>query len=142
MTMGYIWVMESKRPRLVVGVLARRRQKYLLIKEKIEGGKEWWLVPGGGVEWGETLEQAVKRELLEETNLKLKKAKFLTHKEAVFPKFGYHALIMFFETSVRSGKPKFEKKAIASGWFTAKEAKKLVLVDSAKWLFEESGLIQ
>jgi hypothetical protein len=48
---------------------------------------------------------------------------------------------MFFETTVEAGQPKYEKKVLAAGWFTAKEAKKLILVDSAKWLFEESGLI-
>lgn len=42
--------------------------KILLIHRKKEG-KEYWVFPGGGVEEGETNEQAVIREVKEETGL-------------------------------------------------------------------------
>ena len=133
--------MKDKRPRVVVGVLPRRGKKYLLVKEKLEGGKEWWIVPGGGVEWGETIEEAIRRELMEETKLAAKKLTFLAHKEAVFPEVGYHTVIFFYEAQVDGKEPVYEKKIIEGGWFTADEAKRLDLVESAQWLFHESGLI-
>ena len=40
-----------------------------------KNGKEYFVVPGGGVEDYETIEEAVKRELWEETSLKLTKSK-------------------------------------------------------------------
>lgn len=44
--------------------------KILLMHRKKEG-REYWVFPGGGVEKDETPEQAVKREVLEETSLKV-----------------------------------------------------------------------
>lgn len=42
--------------------------KILLIHRKRDG-KEYWVTPGGGVEEGETLEEAVKREVREEIGI-------------------------------------------------------------------------
>ena len=41
------------------------------------GLQEWWTLPGGGVERGETPEQAVRREVLEETGLVAKDVDYL-----------------------------------------------------------------
>ncbi len=131
--------MKERKPKLVVGILARNKNKFLLARETIEGGKQYWIVPGGKVEFGETIEDAAKRELLEETGIKVTKLKFLCFKEAIFSKFNYHTVIFFYE--VRTNKTKLEKdvdgKVIESKWFTKPEIKKLKLVDSAEWLFKE-----
>lgn len=46
--------------------------KVLLIHRKKEG-KEYWVFPGGGIEEGESPEEAVKREVKEETSLDVTK---------------------------------------------------------------------
>ena len=132
---------KDKKPRVVVGVLAKRKNKYLLVKEKLEGGQEWWIVPGGGVEWGESIEDAIKRELQEETKLVTKSVKHLGVKEAIATEHDYHSVIFFYEAEVHDGAVELEEKIIESGWFTVEEAKELKLVFSAEWLFKESGLI-
>lgn len=131
----------ERKPKLVVGVLAKNKNKYLLAKEILEGGKTWWIVPGGKVEFGETIEDAAKREILEETGIKAKRLKFLCFKEALFPEYNYHTVIFFFLVETRQNKigKDVEGKVLEAGWFTRKEAKKLPLVDSAKWLFEWMG---
>jgi len=48
--------------------------RILLVKHKKERGGYWqgkWICPGGGLEPGETIAQGIKREVLEETNLKI-----------------------------------------------------------------------
>ncbi len=50
-------------------VVVNGKQEVLLTKRAIEPFKGWWDLPGGFVEEGETLEQAVARELMEETGL-------------------------------------------------------------------------
>ncbi|MED1865309.1 NUDIX hydrolase [Fictibacillus nanhaiensis] len=41
--------------------------KVLLVKQKVKRGDIVWNYPGGGVEYGETFEQACVREVMEET---------------------------------------------------------------------------
>ena len=51
----------------------------ILLMHRINNGKEYYVFPGGGVENGETVEQAVLREVQEETSLKVKIEKLLYH---------------------------------------------------------------
>ena len=55
----------------VLGVLQRPDGKFLITRRKLdkEWAPGWWEVPGGGVRAGETSEQAVLRELQEETGI-------------------------------------------------------------------------
>ena len=44
----------------------------LLIRQRAhDTGKSYWLLPGGGIEAGETEEECVEREMWEETNLRV-----------------------------------------------------------------------
>ena len=52
--------------RIRVGVLICRDGEVLLVRHE-KGGRSYWLVPGGGVDAGETMVAAGARELLEET---------------------------------------------------------------------------
>lgn len=63
--------MKSYPPRPVVGVgaVVLDARRVLLIKRAHEPLKGQWSLPGGRVELGETLEQAVAREVQEETGL-------------------------------------------------------------------------
>ncbi|MEV0537266.1 NUDIX hydrolase [Kitasatospora sp. NPDC050463] len=54
----------------VVAALLRRGDKIVLVQEQ-RHGQEMWSIPGGGVERGELLGEALIREVLEETGLRL-----------------------------------------------------------------------
>lgn len=61
--------MEYKNPKLTVDGVIIDKNRILLIKRKNEPFKGKWSLPGGFVDYGETVENAVVREILEETNL-------------------------------------------------------------------------
>ena len=69
--------MEYKRPRLTVDGAIVKDKKLLLIKRNIDPYKDKWALPGGHVEYGERVEDAVIREVFEETGLKGKIAKIV-----------------------------------------------------------------
>ncbi len=51
-----------------VSALIFRDDKILLF-HRFRDGNEYWVIPGGGVEEGETVEEALQRELWEETSI-------------------------------------------------------------------------
>jgi 8-oxo-dGTP diphosphatase len=53
-----------------VGALLRRGDKILLI-HRHKNGLEYWVLPGGGIEDDESLEEALRREVMEETSLEI-----------------------------------------------------------------------
>ncbi len=58
-----------KQPKLAVDAIIEIGDKIVLIRRK--NPPYGWALPGGFVEYGETLEQAVRREAMEETGLEL-----------------------------------------------------------------------
>ena len=87
---------------MCVGALVRGPAGYLIVQTTKWRGA--WGVPGGKVEYGETLASAVEREFMEETGLSLRDVRYAQTQEAVrSPEFHNDAhmlLIDFFaETS-------------------------------------------
>lgn len=55
----------------------------LVICHSPSKGEKYWTIPGGSIESGETIDQAVIREIKEETNMKVLKHKFLGYIEFI-----------------------------------------------------------
>ena len=64
--------MNNHVPRITVDGIVINNQTILLIKRKNEPFKDHWALPGGFVEYGETTEHAVIREVHEETGVTTK----------------------------------------------------------------------
>ena len=72
------------RPILAASVAVFRNGKVLLGERARSPGRGLFSLPGGAVETGERLEQAARREVLEETGLDVDIAGFVCHKEAIY----------------------------------------------------------
>ncbi|MBC7926232.1 MAG: NUDIX hydrolase [Bryobacteraceae bacterium] len=83
--------------------------RILLVKRGGEPLKDWWSLPGGVLETGETLEQGVCREVLEETGLTVEPIRMLTLFERIMPddegRAEYHYVLVDYICKVISGTP-------------------------------------
>jgi ADP-ribose pyrophosphatase len=59
-------------PIVGVGAIVFREGKILLVKRARDPGRGLWAIPGGRLEYGETLQQATEREILEETGITIR----------------------------------------------------------------------
>ena len=82
------------RPYVGVGVIVFRDHEVLLIKRNKEPNKGQWSIPGGKQIIGETVADAAKRELLEETGVKVDQLLLVDVVDTIIPdvegKIKYH----------------------------------------------------
>jgi|SRR5687768_18372611 len=87
----------------VCGLCWGQPDTLLMVKHKM-GDQGFWAPPGGGIEFGESLEHALKREFLEETTLQIQPGQFLFGCE--FISNPLHAVELFFEVKKVEGNAK------------------------------------
>jgi 8-oxo-dGTP diphosphatase len=88
----------------ICGICVQKGKILLINHSGMNESSEFWSPPGGGLEFGETIENCLKREFLEETNTIISIGKFLTVRE--FIKSPLHAIELFYEVKIESGEVK------------------------------------
>lgn len=103
------------RPATADGLIIKEG-KILLVKRSNDPYKGFWAIPGGFVEQGETCEEAVAREIKEETGLEAKVKNLL----GVYSAPGRdprQVITIAYTLSVEGGKVKKSEEATEIGWF-------------------------
>ncbi|NCO11073.1 hypothetical protein CO038_02750 [Candidatus Pacearchaeota archaeon CG_4_9_14_0_2_um_filter_39_13] len=108
----------------VAGIIEDKGKIFLTKRNRalVEGGK--WCLPGGHVDKWERAEDAMKRELKEETGLDARSARLLFVHEEFDRRLNLHAIVFIYKLSVK-GKAKKSWEVKESRWFTRKEIEKM-----------------
>ena len=103
--------------------------------------KDFWTVPGGHIEVGETAENAVKREIKEEVGLDISSARLLLIQEAIYPKnFNLHKHFIFLDYLCLSKSKEVEldnREIQEYVWMTPEEALKVNLEEFTRNLLNQ-----
>ena len=120
-----------KSPKLTVDIIINIEGRIILIKRK--NPPYGWALPGGFVDYGETVENAAIREAKEETSLDLKNLKqFHVYSEPNRDPRGHTISVVF--TADGIGKPKAADDAKEIGLFSQNDLSKEIAFDHKKIL--------
>jgi 8-oxo-dGTP diphosphatase len=105
------------RIRVASVVLDEPAARVLLVQHRKEG-RDYWLLPGGGVEAGETLAGAARRELLEETGLDGDIGRLVLICESIDARADRHIVHVAFTATVRPGalRPGHDGRLVDAAW--------------------------
>lgn len=110
------------RPILGVGAIIFRGDKVLLAQRAGPPMQGQWSLPGGVVETGETVLQALHREVLEETGLRVTEARFFELFERIMPDASgaieYHYVLLDYVCKVAAGDAHAADDVSACVWST------------------------
>lgn len=90
------------RLRLRVNGVLIQDDRILMIKHDMGDGRYFWNVPGGGMKYGSSVEENLRREFMEETGLEVELGQFLCNFEFLEPSL--HAVELYFEVQPIGGK--------------------------------------
>ena len=103
-------------PKVGVGVLVVENNRILLGRRMGAHGAETWAAPGGKLEFRETVEACARRELFEETSLKLEQHRFGPYTNDIFEDEGEHYVTVFVIALKVSGHVKLMEREKCEGW--------------------------
>jgi 8-oxo-dGTP diphosphatase len=131
-----------KHPLPGVGALILRRNSILLVQRGRNPLKGYWSLPGGLIEPGEKIENALKREVLEETGLIVRPKKLFEIFERIMPdaqgRAEYHYILHDYLCTVVGGDLKAGDDAGRVAWVERKNLKDLQLTEGTLQVIERA----
>ncbi|MFQ5674583.1 MAG: NUDIX hydrolase [bacterium] len=121
------------RPLVGVGAVLLENNRILLVKRKFEPKSKLWTLPGGLVKKGETVQEALVRELREECGLSIEPGRlvdvidYIERDENNAVK--YHYVLVDYEVVHTSGSLAPSSDAVDARWFSLDELQKIALPD-------------
>lgn len=91
--------------RVRIGILVARGDSLLLVHHR-KADSDYWLLPGGGLEGRESIEECIRREMTEETGYEARPLKLLFTSETLWPGRERHIVHMNFLAEITGGEAK------------------------------------
>ncbi len=133
-------------PIVGIGAVIVKDNKVLLIKRAGEPGRGLWSIPGGLVELGEKIKDAVRREVKEETGLEVKVNEIADVTEIITRdeegKVKYHFVIVDFFAEPLKGELKPSSDALEAKWVEFEDLRKYHLTETVEKLFKKLGFLK
>jgi len=108
-----------------VGALIESDGKLLLEKRNHEPFYDHWCIPGGHIDYGETVEKALIREVKEETGLQVINYSFFNYYTEYYNELDWHAVALIFVVYT-TGSLKLQPEEVQElRWFTREEMSSL-----------------
>jgi ADP-ribose pyrophosphatase YjhB (NUDIX family) len=119
-----------------------RRGSILLVERGGHPLKGYWSIPGGLVETGETLDQAVRREVLEETGLRVKPVEMFGIFERVMRdargRAEYHYLLLDYVCTVIGGRLRAGDDVARVEWVTRRRLGDYKMTEGTREVIERA----
>jgi len=130
----------ADRAQLCVGAVTMSAGRLLLVQRATEPGLGLWSLPGGRVEFGETLAEACVRELFEETGIEGVCGELIGWVERLSDE--HHFVILDFAvTPFGFEPPRASSDASDARWVPLDEVSDLALVDGLAEFLYDHGII-
>jgi 8-oxo-dGTP diphosphatase len=126
---------------VAVGAVIVDRDRVLLVRRAQEPLKGEWSLPGGVVELGESLEQALSREVLEETGLQIEVVKVVETLSSIVRAVGqvrYHYVIIDFLCKLTAGTLVCSSDASEARWVSRERLAEFNLTPAAIRVIEKA----
>jgi len=129
---------DEKKTRVAAYGLLVKEEKILLcrLSKDVSDKAGYWTLPGGGLDFGESPEEAMMREVKEETGLSVKPKALLAVDSLVIESgdSSNHGIRIIYQAHNIKGEISFEENGTSDKcqWFKQKEAKLLPLVSLAE----------
>ncbi|HSU58258.1 MAG TPA: NUDIX hydrolase [Bryobacteraceae bacterium] len=124
------------RPVLGVGALIFDSGRVLLVERGKPPLAGYWSLPGGGVEAGERLEDAIIREVKEETGLEVATNAIAAVFERLMPDAAgtceYHYVLIDFYCSILGGELRAGSDSRSTGWFPIDSLDDLLMTEGTR----------